>query len=64
MQALVVSVHVKPRSTFQLDSVYMNFSSCQLQVACSIQNNEIVCAYVLKSFLEESCCLKRPLPNL
>lgn len=64
MQALVVSVHVKPRNTFQLDSLYMSFSSCQLQIAHSIQNNEIVCIYVLKIFLDERCCFKRPLPNL
>lgn len=64
MQGLVVSVHVKPRITFQLGSLYINISSCQLQVAHSIQNKEVVCIYVMKIFLEESCCFKRPLPNL
>lgn len=31
--ALVVSAHVKLKSTLLFDSLYVNFSSCQLQVA-------------------------------
>lgn len=60
--ALVVSAHVKLQSALQFDSVYINFSSSQLQVSHSIWSYENLCIYIFKILLKERFCFKRLLP--